>query len=68
MRKHLCLIALSLLAAAFAGCSSADKDPTVRVEKRDPTQALAKYNRATVSHDDAHSLTVRFIETAKPIA
>jgi len=52
MRNHLGFIALSLLAAAFAGCSSADKDITSSSSKTssggDLTGALAKYNAAIV--------------------
>jgi hypothetical protein len=46
MRNHLGFIALSLLAAAFAGCSSSDKAPTTRSGNGDLTGELAKYNSA----------------------
>jgi Ca2+-binding RTX toxin-like protein len=49
MRNHLGFIALSLLAAAFAGCSSADKDSTSNTPSGgDLAGALAKYNSAIV--------------------
>jgi len=53
MRKHFCLIALSLLAAAFAGCSSADKDPTVRLERHEVTNAPTKHASVRVQHANA---------------
>lgn len=46
MRNHLGFIALSLLAAAFAGCSSTDKASTAQAGNGDLTGELAKYNSA----------------------
>jgi hypothetical protein len=50
MRNHIGFIALSLLAAAFAGCSSSDKDSTASSSTGggDLTGELAKYNAAIV--------------------
>lgn len=50
MRNHLGFIALSLLAAAFAGCSSTDKPSTTSAPagNGDLTGELAKYNSAIV--------------------
>jgi hypothetical protein len=61
MRKHLCFIALSLLAAAFAGWSSTEKDPTVSVERHDLTNALAKHNGARVTPANIHSPTALLV-------
>lgn len=49
MRNHIGFIALSLLAAAFAGCSSADRSSTGSTRSGgDLTGALARYNAAIV--------------------
>src|SRR5512142_1266607 len=57
MRNHIGFIALSLLAAAFAGCSSADKDSTSNNPSGgDLTGALAKYNGATVPLSNARGV------------
>ena len=49
MRHQIGFIALSLLAAAFAGCSSADTTSTTGASGNEPlTGALAKYNAAIV--------------------
>src|SRR5512142_554019 len=52
MRNHLGFIALSLLAAAFAGCSSTDKALSTRSGSGDLTGELAKYNSAIVPLPD----------------
>jgi len=48
MRHQIGFIALSLLAAAVAGCSSADSTSTNRNGNEPLTGALAKYNQAII--------------------